>query len=297
MRAVRQRSGHLGRARAGEIRLDEYDVRATQRAKQRLVRERPHRGQIRDRRIEICRRHERLGERRPDGDHERRCVRSFPQDDETVLLHGRVIRLLREPDVDAIVSGESACEEPLHLVRMSWHFDRPAGKRGEHGDVLRSLVRPPGARRVVGGPVADEDRAHVLVTEIELDLLVGPLDDERCVRVHHGSVALEREPGRDSDHQLLADTHVEHTGMSRHLCDADLREHHRHALVRLERVGGQRIEAIAHRHRRTSATTAWGRSPCDAVSARSSSSWSRPSTRATLQPSSSKRAPIPPGQR
>src|SRR5436189_1319589 len=32
------------------------------------------------------------------------------------------------------------------------------------------------------------------------------------------------------------------------------------------RVGGQRIEATAHRHRRTSATTAWGRSPCDARS-------------------------------
>jgi hypothetical protein len=53
------------------------------------------------------------------------------------------------------------------------------------------------------------------------------------------------------------------------------------------------VEALAHGgHRATSATTTCGLSPV-VLSARSSAWWSRPSTRAVLQPSSSKRAAIP----
>src|SRR5712691_9718603 len=111
------------------------------------------------------------------------------------------------------------------------------------------------------------------------------------------AVALERQSGRDADHQLLADADVEHARVPRHLGDADLGEHHRHARIRLEGIGRKHVEALAHCHRRTSATTTCGRPSCDTVNPRSSASWSHPSTRTTLHPSSSKRGPMPPGQR
>ena len=55
-----------------------------------------------------------------------------------------------------------------------------------------------------------QHRADVLVAEVELDLLVGPLDEERRVGVHDRAQAGQREPARDADHQLLADADVDH---------------------------------------------------------------------------------------
>ena len=207
-----------------------------------------------------------------------------------------MVLFLRQPDVDAIVAGEGLREHALDFVGMTGHLNRPAWQRSEQCDVLGCLVRASGMRRVVRRPVAHQHRTDVLVAEVELDLLERPLDDERRIRVDDRTVTLECEPRRNADHQLLADADVVQPRMPRHLCDADLREHHGHARVRLQSVGCESVEPLAHRHLRTSATTTCGRSSCDTVSARSSSSWSRPSARATLHSSSSKRAPMPPGQ-
>src|SRR6266849_10622494 len=178
---------------------------------------------------------------------------------------------------------------------MPGHVDRPAGERGEQRDILRRLVRSPRACRVVGRTRADEHRADILVAEVELDLLVRPLDEKRRVRVDDGSKAFERKPGGDADHQLLADADVEDTRMPRQLRDADLGEHERDARVLVERLRRHAVEALAHAHRTISATTQRGCAATTA-SASSSASWSRPSTRAALQPSSSKRRSTPPGQ-
>ena len=79
------------------------------------------------------------------------------------------------------------------------------------------------------------------MAEVELELLVRPLDEERRVRVHDRPVALERETGRDADHQLLADAHVEVTRM---LADRarprSAREHDGDPLVLVERLAGER---------------------------------------------------------
>ena len=98
---------------------------------------------------------------------------------------------------------------------MAGDVDRPAGQRTERGDVLRRLVRPARTRRVVRGAGADEHRTEILMAEVELDLLVRPLDEERRVGVHDRAEALEREPGSDADRQLLANPEVEDTRMVR----------------------------------------------------------------------------------
>ena len=139
--------------------------------------------------------------------------------------------------------------------------------------------------------------AQILMPEVELELLVRPLDEERRIRVRDRPVPLEREPGGDADHQLLADADVEHARMRRHLGDADVGEDHGDARVVLQRLRREPVEAGAHRHRGTSATTRWGRSCKPAPNASSSASWSWPSTTAALQRSSAKRCAIPPGQR
>ena len=54
----------------------------------------------------------------------------------------------------------------------------------------------PDCGAVVGRAGADEHGADVLVAEVELDLLVGALDEERRVGVHDGPQALERQARR-----------------------------------------------------------------------------------------------------
>ena len=88
-------------------------------------------------------------------------------------------------------------------------------------------MRAPGGRGVVGGAGRDEDGAEVLVAEVELDLLVRALDEERRIRVRDRAVALQRETGRDADHQLLADADVEDPLVPGEVTGADVREHHR----------------------------------------------------------------------
>ena len=89
--------------------------------------------------------------------------------------------------------------------------------------------------------------ADVLVAQVELDLLVGALDDEGRVGVHDRSQALEGEAGGDADHQLLADADVEHALVARQLGGADLGEDDRGARIVVERARRELVEALAHR--------------------------------------------------
>ena len=210
VRPVAERDGDLGRRGAGEVRLDEDDVRPVpERVAQLVVRERAHGRDVRDRDVAVGGRLEDRGQRRADRDDERRAGRAVSQHREPAGVDSGVVRLLAQPDVDAAVASECLPEQPVGLVDVSGHVDRPAGKRRDERDVLGRLVRAPLARRVVGRADADEDGAEVVVAEVELEHLVRPLDEERRVRVSDGPVALEREPGGDADHQLLADADVE----------------------------------------------------------------------------------------
>src|SRR5690348_8400037 len=142
---------------------------------------------------------------------------------------------------------------------MPGNVDRPPRQRGEERDVLRRLVRPALAGAVVGGAVRDQYRADVLVPEIDLQLLERTLDEKRRVRVHDRPVALERETGRDADHQLLADADVEDSRMPWQLRDADVGEDDRDPLVARDCLARSLVEPGAHGHRRISTTTQPGR--------------------------------------
>ena len=122
-------------------------------------------------------------------------------------------------------------------------------------------------------PVLTRIGADVLMAQVELDLLVGALDQEGRVGVRDRSQALEGEAGGDADHQLLADADVEQPLVAGgQLGGADLGQDDRGTRVVVQRLGGALVEALAHGgHRCTSATTTLGRAPV-AASARSSAS-------------------------
>src|SRR5262245_49997979 len=111
-----------------------------------------------------------------------------------------------------------------------------------------------------------------MVAEVELDLLIGTLDEERRVRVDDRPHPLAREACGDADHELLADPDVEQPRVIGQLGQADLRRHERDARVVVERARRELVEARSHRaHRVTSATTTLGAWPMP-PSARSSAS-------------------------
>ena len=121
----------------------------------------------------------------------------------------------------------------------------------------------------------------VLVAQVELDLLVGALDDEGRVGVHDGPQPLEGEAAGHADHELLADADVEHALGARGSSETPISA--RTIAVRgsssSARVASV-VEALAHGgHRSTSAHDHVRPLAPVAVSARSSASWSRPSTR------------------
>src|SRR6185437_6945907 len=112
-------------------------------------------------------------------------------------------------------------------------------------------------------------------------------DEERRVRVGDRPVALEREARGDTDHQLLADAHVEVTRVVADRLRPDLGRDHGDPLVLVERLAGELVEPLSHsRHfGSTSATTTRGLTPSGSGrSAASSCSWSRPSTLVATQP-------------
>ena len=165
---------------------------------------------------------------------------------EAAAVDARVVLLLAHADVDAVVAREGPPEERFELLGVPRDVDRPAGQRRDERDVLGRLVRAAGARRVVGGAGRDEHGAEVVVAEVELEELPGPLDEERRVGVRDRPVALEREAGGDADHQLLADADVEVARMVADRVGADLGGDDGDALVLVERLAGELVEAFAH---------------------------------------------------
>src|SRR4051794_24693564 len=189
---------------------------------------------------------------------------------------------------------------------MTRHVNRPVGERSHQRHVARRLMRPSALGPVVARADTDENAADALVAEVELDLLEATLDEEWRVRVGDRPHPFERHSGRGRDHERLANADV-YGAFWMALEDAklveialtDFGDHDRHALVVIEQVGGNPIEALTHRvghhFSSTCATTACGRPRCSWVSARAMASWSRPSQSAVLQPSSPNRAAMPPG--
>ena len=75
--------------------------------------------------------------------------------------------------------------------------------------------------------------------EIQLDLLKGPLDQERRVGVHDRPQPGQRQPAGHADHELLPDSHVQHPLRvpRRRLGEQvgrDLRQHHRRQRILIQ---------------------------------------------------------------
>ncbi len=184
--------------------------------------------------------------------------------------HG--VRLFGEAQIHAIVVHHGRAQQHVGLVGVTRHEDAPFRERPDQRDVLRRLVRAPTRGRVVRRADADEDRADVLMAEIELQHLERPLDDERRVRMGDRPEPRERETTGHADHQLLADPNVDHA-----IRMTPLRGHKRrpaylgdddsNPIVPVDQLGGRFVEAFAHHalgHERhepcsTTATTACGR--------------------------------------
>src|ERR1700750_1398006 len=193
---------------------------------------------------------------------------------------------------------------------MPRHDHREPGHALQESHVLRRLVCPAGPGPVVGRPDADQDGVRVLMPEVELDLLVGPFDQERRVGVHDRPHPGQRQPAAHADHQLFPDAHVEHPvrmprrRLAEHI-HGDLRQHHRGQRILVQQRRSRLREHTAHiRHGHysspsTVATTSCG--PADVApaavtrNADASASWSRPETRTVDQPPTAKCASIPPG--
>src|SRR4029079_6548184 len=145
-----------------------------------------------------------------------------------------------------------------------------------------------------GAHTPDERAAEALVPEVELELLVRALRHERRQRMRDRMEPLHREPGRDADPRLFHDADVDHTIWMRghrplEVRRADLGEHDRDPLIVLDQIRdgrAERLPHVAHPHSPsgTSATTAVGTSSCRTPNARSSASWSCPSTTCTSHP-------------
>ena len=168
-------------------------------------------------------------------------------------------------------------------------------------------MRPPLPGVVVRGPDAHEHRAHVLVAEIELDLLVRALDDERREGLRRPAAG--RSSASPPATEIMSCSRIPTlTTRPRGVAPPRSETARRSRPARSRHAG---------RRRARRATTSWNRSRIDVVIAPSSgcrdhhvrpvarssaeavsiASWSRPSTRS---PCSSPRArsasPIPPGQ-
>ena len=212
----------------------------------------------------------------------------------------------RQAHVGAPVPRELPPQQLLDLVGVAGHVNRESGQGGEQGDVAGGLVRAALGRGVVGGADADEQRADILVAEIELDLLERALDQERRVAVDDRAEAFLCEAGGDADHELLADPDVDHAlGMPlpragrREGVVADVGQHDGQPRVGVEclrRDPGEALPHALHAHASTSATTACGRPGRASAMARSSASWSHARALAVDQPSLAKRVSTPSGQ-
>jgi hypothetical protein len=78
-------------------------------------------------------------------------------------------------------------------------MDGPAVQGVEQRHVARRHVGVAARRPVEGRGGAHQHRAHVLVPEIQLDLLEGPLDEKAGEGVHDGPQPGQRQPRRRPD--------------------------------------------------------------------------------------------------
>ena len=301
--AVRERRRDLGGRGAGEIRLDEDDVRpaAGPRAEPGGVeRAGPSRRTptVASRSATAAATPGRASARR------RRtsgaAARAAAHDDAArPPPTGDRVHLLREPHVDVAVARRGAPRRS-RSTSSGWPgtwIVQPGSAR-EQRHVGRGLVRPARAGAVVRRARADEHRADALVDEIQLDLLERPLDEKRRVRVDDRTqpssaspaatpiISCSRMPtlnrrgcGRSSPAPISA-----RTTATRGSSSSELR--------------GHVVEALPHRRHGRDLRDDDVRpvAPAGPRTPASSASWSRPSTRTALQPSSSNRRSIPPGQ-
>jgi hypothetical protein len=134
---------------------------------------------------------------------------------------------------------------------VSWHVHPDAGQGVQQRDVAGRLVRAPARRPVVAGADADQDRARVLVHQVQLDLLERALNQERGVGVRERPQPGERQAAGHADQQLLADAHVEHpvrvlAQLRKELVGGDVGEHQGHRRVRVQQLGHGAHERTAH---------------------------------------------------
>lgn len=122
---------------------------------------------------------------------------------------GPGVALAGEPHVGAPVPADGFAEQRLHLVGMPRYVHGPVRQSVDERDVAGCLMGPPRRGRVVRRADAHQHRTHILMTEAELDLLEGPLDEERRIGVDDRPQPREGEPAGDADQQLLADAHVQ----------------------------------------------------------------------------------------
>ncbi len=94
---------------------------------------------------------------------------------------------------------------------MGRHLDPPVGQRGQQGDITGGLVRAPVRGFVVGRTYRDEHGRHLLVAEVQLDLLERALDQERREGVHDRSHARQGKARSDVDGKLLPDPYIDDT--------------------------------------------------------------------------------------
>ncbi|SCE12364.1 hypothetical protein GA0115246_111063, partial [Streptomyces sp. SolWspMP-sol7th] len=255
VRPVDERFGDGRRRGPREVRLDEDDVRrvgGVRGGAQCRPVEGPHRRRVEDGDVEALGRGEHLVEQRPHREDDTRAP--FAQQERAAPVDGPppLVRLLREPYVDAVLAAHGMAQQRLGLVGVSGDVHGPPVERVEEGHVARRHVREASGGDVVRGPGADQDAADALVPEVELDLLEGALDEEAREGVQDGPHPGEREPAPGAHQELFADAEVDDpVGVAlRRLGEAVAADHGEddgEALVLAEQGGHGGAETVAHR--------------------------------------------------
>ncbi len=122
---------------------------------------------------------------------------------------------------------------------------------------MRAAVR----RVVVGGADADQDSAGLLMTEVQLDLLERPLDQEAREGMHDRPHSGQRQAAGHADRQLLADPQVDHPVRvplpgRPELLGGDVGKHHRKPRVLIEKLRRDGRKTLTHGIHRQSLTLA-----------------------------------------
>src|SRR5215470_10885616 len=92
---------------------------------------------------------------------------------------------------------------------MTGYPDGPTFERVEQRDVTGTVMGAAGSRRVVRCANADQYCADLLVSEVELDLFPGSLDQERRIGVCDRAQAGHCHSAGNADHELFPDADVD----------------------------------------------------------------------------------------